>query len=247
MPPINICLLMCPLTKQLVLPSVYDDLVSRWPSGQPLIHMPFLRCLRIFGSMIGVSQLLVSISVPDLEELTIAPIITDDLTILQKNILPNTPKFPALKSLTLAPANVNAMKWTLRSASMCFPGIELLILPNYYRKCFLLSFMTDDPDQAAPLWPGLHTLAVRDIDGRNNQGVLYEFVEERQRLGVPLHALYLDFSSVSRMTRMDWLKDQLSVVEANPWRIQCGDALYSDEEDRFLGPGVDDDKFHDFW
>lgn len=95
--------------------------------------------------------------------------------------------------------------------------------------------MTGDSDEAAPLWPGLHTLAVRDIDGRCHQRVLYEFVEERQRLGVPLRALYLDSSSVPRMTRMDWLKDQLSVVEADPWRIQCGNAFYSDEENPFLG------------
>ena len=74
---------------------------------------------------------------------------------------------------------------------------------------------------------------------RYNQRVLYEFVEERQRLGVPLNALYLDSASVPRMTRMDWLKDQLSVVEADPWQIQRGNAFFSDEEDRFLGSGGD--------
>jgi hypothetical protein len=215
---------------------IYDDLVHPWPSDQSLIHIPSLRYLRIFGNMMGVSQFLLSISVPDLEELTIAPIVKGDLTILQEDICHNTPRFPALKSLTLAPAHPHAMR-ALGPASICFPGIELLILPNYYSKYFLLSFMTDD--KTAPLWPGLHTLAVRDIDGRHNQRVLYEFVKERQRLGVPLNALYLDSSSVPRMTQMDWLKDRLLVVEGDPWRIQCGDAFYSDEGDRFLGSDGD--------
>ncbi|EDR10544.1 uncharacterized protein LACBIDRAFT_317059 [Laccaria bicolor S238N-H82] len=219
-------------SKSLITLCIYDDLVDPWPSGLPLIHIPSLRYLRIFGSMTGVSEFLLSISVPDLEELTIAPIATDDLIILQEDISHNPPKFPALKSLTLAPAEAHSMQQNLRPASICFPGIELLILPNYYSESFLMSFMTDE---AAPLWPGLHALAVRDIDGRCNQGVLYEFVEERQRLSVPLHTLYLDSSSVPRMTRMDWLKNQLSVVEADPWWIQCGDAFYSDEEDPFLG------------
>ena len=62
----------------------------------------------------------------------------------------------------------------------------------------------------------------------------YEFVQDRQRLGVPLRSLYLDPLSISRMTRMDWLKDQLSVVEADLWKTQCDDHFYRDEEIRFL-------------
>ena len=221
---------------------IYDDLVHPWPSGQPLIHIPSLRCLRIFGNMMCVSQFLLSIVVPNLEELTIAPIAKGDLTTLQEDISRNTPRFPALKSLTLAPAHAHAMEQSLGLASICFPGIELLILPNYHSKYFFLSFMTNDSNGAAPSrprWPQLHTLAVRDIDGRYNQNVLYEFVVIRQHLGVPLRTLYLDSSSLPRMTRLDWLKDQLAVVEADPWRIQCGDAFYSDEQDRFLGSGGD--------
>lgn len=56
---------------------------------------------------------------------------------------------------------------------------------------------------------------------------------------MPLGALYLDSSSIPRITRMDWLKGQLLVVEADPWRIQSGDAFYSDEQDRFVGSGGD--------
>jgi hypothetical protein len=217
---------------------IYDNLVHPWPSGRPLIHIPSLRCLRIFGTMMCVSQFLLSIFVPDLEELTIAPIAKGDLTILQEDISHNTPRFPALKSLTLAPGHPYAQERALGLASICFPGIELLILPNYH-SMDLLSFTTYNSDEAAPLrprWPELHTLAVRDMDSRrHNQNVICEFIEQRKRFGVPLRTLYLDSSSMPRMTRMDWLKDQLLVVEADPWRIQCGDAFYSDEEDWFLG------------
>ncbi|KIK07055.1 hypothetical protein K443DRAFT_87889, partial [Laccaria amethystina LaAM-08-1] len=49
--------------------------------------------------------------------------------------------------------------------------------------------------------------------------VLYEFIKFRQSPAVPLGTLYLDSSSMPRMTRMDWLEDRLSVVEADPWKI----------------------------
>ena len=116
--------------------------------------------------------------------------------------------------------------------TLFLPGIKLLILPSFNKiSCFLgESFKTTDSDR--PFWPELDGLAVRDID---DEGVLYEFVQDRQRLGVPLRSLYLDPLSMSRMTRMDWLKDQLSVVEADPWKIQRQGTFYCNEEDRFLG------------
>ena len=116
-----------------------------------------------------------------------------------------------------------------------FPGIKLLILPNYYKECFIESFKTGGLDPSEQLWPELDGLAVRDIDERQDQVVLYEFIKFRRSLGVPLGTLYLDSSSMPRMTRMDWLKERLLVVEADPWKIQCQNAFYSNEEDRFLG------------
>ena len=56
--------------------------------------------------------------------------------------------------------------------------------------------------------------------------IYYEFVQFCQSLGAPLRSLYLDPLSMSRMTRMEWLKDQLSVVEADPWEKQCEDSFY---------------------
>ena len=217
--------------KSLITLCTYDDLLLTWPARGCSIAMPCLRHLRTFGNMNEVSELLLLISAPDLEELTIAPIIWRDLsTLLLEN--PNNPKFPALKSLTLAPAHARAMGLALIYASACFPGITLLILPNYYKQSLRLSFLTEDD---ASRWPRLHSLAVRDIGGRYDESALYDLVKDRQRLGAPLRTLYVDSLSVSRMTRMDWLKDQLTVVEADLWEIQRRGAFYNDEGSRFIG------------
>ena len=218
--------------KSLITLCTYDNLVHV-PARSPSIAMPCLRHLRIFGAMREVSELLLLISAPDLEELTIAPIIWCDLSALFLESRHN-PKFPALKSLTLAPAHPHALGRAPMYASACFPGIELLILPNYHRPFFLLSFLMDDDASTEPRWPRLNSLAVCDIGGRNHENTLYDLVEDRQRLGAPLRTLYVDSSSVSRMTRMDWLKDQLTVVEADLWKIQRRDGFYS-EENRFTG------------
>jgi hypothetical protein len=219
--------------KSLITLCIYDDLILTWPARSHSIALPRLQHLRIFGNMGRVSELLLLISAPDLEELTIAPIIWCDLSTLLEN--PNNPKFPALKSLTLVLTFALATELTLMSASACFPGIGLLILPNYYKQSLKPSFWTGDVASIEPRWPRLHSLAVRDIGGRQDEGALYDLVEDRQRLGAPLRTLYVDSLSVSRMTRMDWLKDQLTVVEADLWKIQRRDHLYSDEESRFIG------------
>ena len=216
--------------RSLVTLCVYDDVVFEWPTNlHETYDMPFLRYLRIFGHMLEVSELLLSISAPDLEELTIAPIVQNDLDYFRGETS-NAPRFPALKTLTLSPEEDSKLM-TVAQANACFPGIKLLILPNFNNfSSFVGSFKTAD---SRPFWPELDGLAVRDID---DQGVLYEFIQDRQRLGVPLRGLYLDPLSMSRMTRMDWLKDQLSVVvEADPWKIQFQNVFYCNEEDRFLG------------
>ncbi|EDR10529.1 uncharacterized protein LACBIDRAFT_325216 [Laccaria bicolor S238N-H82] len=112
----------------------------------------------------GVSELLLSISAPDLEELTIAPIVHNDFSKFRRKTS-NAPRFPALKSLTLAPANDGKLT-TLAQANACFPGIKLLILPNYNELYIVESFKTKD---SRPFWPELDGLAVHDID---DQGVL---------------------------------------------------------------------------
>lgn len=54
--------------------------------------------------------------------------------LLQEN--PNNPKFPALKSLTLALAHAHTMMY----ASVCFPGIRLLILSTSFCGCLKVVF-----------------------------------------------------------------------------------------------------------
>ena len=214
--------------RALVTLCVYDDFICEWPDLRDTHDMPFLRYMRIFGNMLEVSELLLSISAPDLEELTIAPIVQNDLTKLRRETC-NAPRFPALKSLALAPAHGKVLGFgAVIDANVCFPGIKLLILPNYDGLSFAKSFNTTD---SRPLWPELDGLAVRNI---SDQGLLFKFVEDRQRLGVPLRSLSLDPLSMSRMTRMEWLKEQLSVTEADPWKTQCEDCFYRDDETRFL-------------
>jgi hypothetical protein len=108
------------------------------------------------------------ISAPDLEELIIASITQGGLsTLLLEN--PNNPKFPALKSLTLAPLRVYAMGLALMYVSACFSGIGLHILRNFYKQFLRLSFLTEDACFTEPGWPRLHSLAVRDVGGSHDE------------------------------------------------------------------------------
>ena len=148
---------MLPSCRSLVTLCVYDDFVSEWPTDL---------------------QLLLSISAPDLEGLTIAPIVLGDLTKLRRETS-KAPQFPALKSLSLTPARTNTMgSRTVSSANACLPGIKLLIL-NYTKFSFIGSLKTTD---SRPLWPELDGLAVRDIC---DQGVSYKSVQDRQGFGLP--------------------------------------------------------------
>ena len=165
--------------QSLVTLCVYDEFDRGWPTDlHDTYDMPFLRYLRIFGGMLEVSDFLLSISAPDLEELTITPIIKDDLAKLRRQTR-NAPRFPALKSLTLAPLHARlfglAGLEAVADARACFPGIKSLNLPNYNGASFAKSFTTTG---FRPFWPGLDSLAVPDID---NPGLLYKkFVQYRQ-------------------------------------------------------------------
>ncbi|EDR10306.1 uncharacterized protein LACBIDRAFT_325253 [Laccaria bicolor S238N-H82] len=107
--------------------------------------------------------LLLSISAPNLEGLTIAPVIQNDLTKLERETTSsNAPRFPALKSLTLVPAHAKGLGLkAVAFANVCFPGIKLLIFPKYDKLSFLGSFKTTD---SWSFWPELDGLAVRDVD-----------------------------------------------------------------------------------
>ena len=118
--------------RSLVTLCVYDDFVLEWPTDFHGTHdMPFLRHIRIFGNMLEVSDFLLSISAPDLERLTIAPIVQNDLAKLRRETS-DSPRFPALVSLALAPTHSNVL--TLRAiadATACFPEMKLVILPSF--------------------------------------------------------------------------------------------------------------------
>ncbi|EDR15926.1 uncharacterized protein LACBIDRAFT_321007 [Laccaria bicolor S238N-H82] len=145
-------------------------------------HYPMLRHICVEGFDTSLLQPFaivadaVNLTNVRLRELTIALIVNDDLIKLRRETA-NVPRFTALKSLTLAPRhNIGAVLTTVADADACFPGIKLLILPNFNKlSSFVRSTKTMD---SRPFWPELDGLAVRDID---DQGVLYEFVQDRQR------------------------------------------------------------------
>ncbi|EDR10308.1 uncharacterized protein LACBIDRAFT_325255 [Laccaria bicolor S238N-H82] len=132
--------------RSLVTLCAYNDFIVEWPTD-PIIPMTPMTCPSfVTYASLDMRKLL------NFYGLTIAPIVSRDL----RGETSDTPRFPVLKSLTLAPAYVDSNIVDLANA--CFPGIKLLILPNYDKlsDCFK---MTD----SRPFWPELDGLAVRDI------------------------------------------------------------------------------------
>jgi hypothetical protein len=84
-----------------------------------------------------------------------------------------------------------------------------------------------------PRWPQLDTVALRALDGNIN--VLHQFILDRQVAGAPIRTLYLDAESVKKLVHREDLRQKVSIVEADPWRVQQSAAFYSEEKSRFLG------------
>jgi hypothetical protein len=214
--------------------AIYDDLVSDWPTPLQVHNVPSLRHLHIYGNMLSVSQLLLSVSAPDLEALSIAPVVASDLKLMcaegKRN---NKPWFPVLRSLTLAPPHPSAMK-AVSVASECFPTTQLLILPNFYSESLVETFGLKANSLDGTHWPHLDGLAIREIQEKNEAAV-YSLIESRRVAGDPLNKIYLDAVSIKRMTRLKWLEDQMLVVEADPWGQQQSNALHAYDRDRFYG------------
>lgn len=209
---------------------IYDDLIE----GHPLpfilddIEMSELRSIQIYGNMRSVSEVLLCISAPRLEDLVIAPVILNDIEKLHDHF-PN--KFTALKSLTFAPAHAHAFQ-TFPLASVCFPMIEHLTLANVYPSVFLSYFTRIDPI----LWPNLRSLAMREVNttiGHDLQLV----IDTRQRAGHPLSTLYLD--SVSSSSSSPWFEGKLKLEVRDDWLIRRQSAFY--QEDSTVFEGAPDD------
>lgn len=212
--------------------AIYDDLVSDWPTPLQVHNVPSLRHLHIYGNMLSVSQLLLSVSAPDLEALSIAPVVASDLKLMcAEGKRDNKPWFPVLRSLTLAPPHPDAMK-AISVASECFPTTQLLILPNFYPEFLVETLGPKSNGLDGTHWPHLDGLAIREIQEKNEAAV-YSLIESRRATGDPLNKIYLDVVSIKRMTRLKWLEDQMLVVEADPWGRRQSNALHAYDRDRF--------------
>lgn len=217
---------------------IYDDLVAGLRDAvapSRVYDMPFLRRIHIYGMMFAVSELLLMISAPDLEEISIAPFTMADLLLLEEETMRKaSPRFPMLKSLTLSPTYTDLEESALDRAEFCFPGIKTLILPNCYWPS-LLECLTSRGGirSVVPRWPQLDSIALRALDGNIN--VLHQFILDRQVAGAPIRTLYLDVESVKKLDHYEDLRQKVSIVEADPWLVQQSAAFYSEEKSRFLG------------
>ncbi|EDQ98292.1 uncharacterized protein LACBIDRAFT_336098 [Laccaria bicolor S238N-H82] len=198
--------------------------------------MPSLRRLHVYGNMLAVSELLLTISAPDLEEIAIAPFVGDDLVPLEEDIQrKKSPRFPKLKTLTLtlSPAS-GVIELSLDQAEFCFPGIETLVLPNHYWRDVLHGMTSRGGIHSmVPRWPQLDSIAVRALD--DDFDMLHQFISDRQQAGAPIRTLYLDAESVKKLVHCEDLKEMVSIVEADPWLAQQSAAFYSEQKLRFLG------------
>lgn len=212
--------------------AVYDDLIRGWPDPEETsngtifdtpVTLHCLRSIQIYGNMRNVSELLLSISAPVLNNLVIAPIVANDLIALE-GLYGKTPTFPSLTSLTLAPAHGYAFE-VLPIAHKCFPGVEHLAFANIYSHPFERYFCDSD---TALLWPDLKTIAFRGVGYAME--LIKRMVSLRRDRGHPLHKLYLDDASFHIATDLQIVAERLDV-----WESFRREAFYEDDEDRFLG------------
>ena len=221
---------------------VYDDLVVGWHDSVALLRvydMPSLRRIHIYGMMLAVSQLLLTISASDLEEISIVPFTKADLLLLEEHTMRKaSPRFPMLKSLTftLDPTYTDVIELALDRTEFCFPGIKTLVLPNFCSPLMIKCLTSREGIRSmVPRWPQLDSVALRALD--DNVNVLHQFILDRQVAGAPIRTLYLDAGSVKKLAHYEELRQKVSIVERDPWLVQQSAAFYSEEKSRFL---VDD-------
>lgn len=205
--------------------AIYERYIEDWPALATETPLPTLRSLQIYGHrMCKVSEILLAISAPALHDLVIAPIVPSDLSYLRRA---SPGKFPALTSLTLAPAHSDAFD-VLPAAFECFPTIKHLAFANVYYDGFAEMFA--DQDQEI-LWPELQSIALRDINAKT-ANLLTRMISLRKDRGHPLRQLRLDARSCERFP---CLRFQIPVEKADVWKYYQEQALYRDVVDQFLG------------
>ncbi|KIM44317.1 hypothetical protein M413DRAFT_379087 [Hebeloma cylindrosporum] len=214
--------------------AIYDDFLNEWAGVSASCHVPLLEKLHIFGNMLSVSELILFLDAPKLQELVIAPIVAADVSLLLTHSTPQRFRFPLLTSLTLALAYPDAFN-VLPIASTCFPRVELLAVSSAYFDDFYRVFTTEN----FIVYPNLRSIAITGVD-RPLAEILHDVATFRQKHKVPFRKIIVDATSleVLRSTGFDWYGAEL--VEGEVWERQRKAALYSHMPDLFVGSPYDD-------
>jgi hypothetical protein len=118
--------------------------------------------LQIYGSMQAVQELLFSIAAPNLADLVVSPIVTEDFMALSRYVDSSSTRFPSLRTgtLTFAPHRTHSYK-APPLATKLFPTVEHFTLVAMYDRPFALTFM--NVMEGNILFPHLSTLALSSI------------------------------------------------------------------------------------
>jgi len=217
----------CPLLTFL---AIYDDLLpADWHSAHSgACHLPQLQSLFVLGTMMHVSELLLYLRAPDLRELVISPMTTDDLGLFHSDHDPSAPRFPQLQSLTLSCTKAEFLPVVVL-ASACFPGVTRLVLPDIYPKKFEKAF--GNPEMQ--LFPSVRKLAVQNV--QKNFLSSMNLVSTLRGTNQPwIDTLYMDIGSILRADPEQINPDgHYNLIEADIWEEQRQKALYTDGVSRF--------------
>ena len=175
-----------------------------------------------------VSELLLYLRAPDLRELVISPVTTDDLRLFHSDHDPSAPRFPQLQSLTLSCPKAEFLPVVVL-ASACFPGVTRLVLPDIYPKNFEKAF--GSPERQ--LFPSVRKLAVQNVQ-TNFLSSMNLVLTQRGANQPWIDTLYMDKSSILRADPEKINPDgHYNIIEADIWKEQRQKALHSDGISRF--------------
>ncbi|TFK64714.1 hypothetical protein BDN72DRAFT_722317, partial [Pluteus cervinus] len=155
--------------------------------------LPLLRSLRLYGKICLVSELLLSINAPRLQELVIAPATVEDLRILSSKTKElQRSFFPSLRTLVLAPLHFHrhVAEGVLSMAMLCFPEVEHLVLVNTFAKPLLYAFTSVGPDEPIP-WPNIRTISLRQIS-RHVENAVAQIIQFRIAYGGSVPTINID-------------------------------------------------------
>lgn len=193
-----------------------------------------LRSLSLLGTMSAISELLLSLIVPHLKELTVAPVQSSDLNLFSKRAL-GTAHFPDLNSITLAPRYPGQWK-ALAEASAAFSHVTRLILPSVYPQDEFIRMFTD---QKALIFPDLCDLSLGGV----NEGLflaLKDIIEFRQtHFLTPLRNMLLDKPSFEKIMHYNpnmGLELNCNILEDSVWEMHRKKLLFSDQMYAFTRP-----------